>query len=106
MSTEVGISVRILHWHCEYVNAVVRGGRIITFTGALLGGVDDPLGSLAEPALGLALGLPDRRGGNQVHERGILRLHGGGGGGGRVVGDAQGAPHLRDGRLRGGRGRR
>ena len=80
-------------------------GGVITLASARLGGVDDPLGSLAEAALGLALGLPDGGGGDEVHERGVLRLPGRRGGRG-IVGDPDGAPHLRDGRLGGGRGGR
>lgn len=80
-------------------------GGIITFASTRLSVVDDPLGGLAEAALGLALRLPDGRGSDEVHERGVLRLHGCGGRR-SVVGDADGAAHLRDGRLGGGRGGR
>jgi len=85
------------------MDEMVRG--IITFASARLSVVDYPLGGLAEAALGLALRLPDGRGSDEVHERGVLRLHGCGGRR-SIVGDAEGAAHLLDGRLGGGRGRR
>lgn len=80
-------------------------GGIITFASARLSGVDYPLGGLAEAALGLALRLADGRGRDEVHERGVLLLHGCGGRR-SVVGDADGAAHLRHGRLGGRRGGR